>query len=86
MRLLHIAYKDYTITKLINDVISIRRTDTGLYEVTVSEPILYRDTIQKLFFHGWKEELKGDIGKPGLEGDINIPGVKGDIGNPGLKY
>lgn len=86
MRLIHFFYKDCTIIKPIYDVISIRRTDTGLFEVIVNEPILYRDTVQKLLFDGYEEEqLKGDIGKPGLEGDIKMPGVKGNIGKPGVK-
>ncbi len=82
----HIFYKDYTIIKPIYGPISIRTTDTGLFEVTFCEPILYRNTIQKLLFDGDGEpQIQGNIGKPGLEGDIEIPGVKGNIGLLGVK-
>jgi len=85
MRFLYIVYRNYMIVKPFYSIISIRRTYTGLFEVIVDEPLLYRNTIQELLFHCGEEPLQGDIGKPGLKGDIKIPGVKGDIGKPGVK-
>lgn len=86
MQYVHIFYKDYTIIKPFYGITSIRTTDTGLYEVILSEPVSYSNTVQKLLFHGGEEvQLQGDIGKPGLKGDIEIPGVKGDTGRNGVK-
>lgn len=94
MRFLYIVYRNYMIVKPFYSIISIRRTYTGLFEVIVDEPLLYRNTIQELLFHCGEEPLQGDIeqpgvkgyiGKPGLKEDIKIPGVKGDIGKPGVK-
>ncbi len=67
------------------NVHSIRRTYTGLFEVTVVEPRINRNTIDKLLFYTNENSLVGDIGLPGLKDDVGPQGVKGDIGLPGLK-
>ncbi len=86
MQYVHIFYKDYTIIKPFYGITSIRTTDTGLYEVILSEPVSYSNTVQKLLFHGGEEvRLQGDIGEKGLEGGVGIPGVKGDTGEKGVK-
>ncbi len=65
----YFIYTNYinTIVIPLSSIVSIKKIYTGLFEVTVAEPIPQRDTIDKLLFNSFEPIYIGDIGKQGVK-------------------